>query len=151
MAPGLGPSLSRCLDPEQPPEKYPIWNQYKHAKSAYRIRNWPEHAADLRRRGDLTIWFSDDAIKSWRAPTLGQINGRVTFVSTDGADDTKGVYETAHDAVILRARISKGEGLIPRDIEQTIAFLAPQCRRLPHRHLSLAAAWTHGVQLSATR
>jgi hypothetical protein len=52
--------------------KHPKRSQYKYAKSPYRIRNWPEYEADLRRRGDLTIWFSDDAIKSWRAPTSGR-------------------------------------------------------------------------------
>ena len=52
--------------------KYPKRSQYKYAKSPYRIRNWPEYEAGLRRRGDLTIWFSGDAIKSWRAPTSGK-------------------------------------------------------------------------------
>ncbi len=47
--------------------KYPKRIQYKYAKCPYRIRNWPECEAGLRRRGDLTIWFSDDAISSWRA------------------------------------------------------------------------------------
>jgi hypothetical protein len=42
--------------------KYPKRSQYKYAKSSYRIRNWPEYEAGLRRRGDLTIWLSDDAI-----------------------------------------------------------------------------------------
>ncbi len=41
--------------------KYPKRSQYKYAKSPYRIRNWPEYEASLRRRGDLTFWFSDDA------------------------------------------------------------------------------------------
>jgi hypothetical protein len=40
--------------------KYPRRNQYKYAKSPYRIRNWPEYEAGLRRRGDLTFWLSDD-------------------------------------------------------------------------------------------
>jgi hypothetical protein len=53
--------------------KYPKRSQYKYAKSPYRIRNWPEYEAGLRRRGDLTIWFSDDAIKAWRAPTSGRV------------------------------------------------------------------------------
>ena len=52
--------------------KYPKRSQYQHAKSPYRIRNWPEYEAGLRRRGDLTIWFSDDAISSWRALPSGQ-------------------------------------------------------------------------------
>ncbi len=56
--------------------KYPKRSQYKYAKSPYRIHNWPEYEAGLRRRGDLTIWFSEDAIKSWRAPTSGRPGGQ---------------------------------------------------------------------------
>ncbi len=37
--------------------KYPKRSQYKYAKSPYRIRNWPQYEAGLRRRGDLTVWF----------------------------------------------------------------------------------------------
>jgi hypothetical protein len=61
--------------------KYPKRSQYKHAKSPYRIRNWPEYEAGLRRRGDLTIWFSDDAIKSWRAPTSGRPGGQRIYAN----------------------------------------------------------------------
>jgi hypothetical protein len=32
--------------------KHPI---HKYAKSRYRIGNWPEYEAGLRRRGDLTV------------------------------------------------------------------------------------------------
>ena len=39
--------------------RYPKRSQYKYAKSPYRIRNWPEYEAGLRRRGDLTIWLSE--------------------------------------------------------------------------------------------
>ncbi len=35
------------------------------SQSPYRVRNWHEYETSLRRRGDLTIWFSDDAIKSF--------------------------------------------------------------------------------------
>ncbi len=61
--------------------KYPKRSQYKYAKSPYRIRNWPEYEAGLRRRGDLTFWFSDDAIKSWRAPTTGKPGGRRVYAN----------------------------------------------------------------------
>ena len=47
--------------------KYPKRTQYRYAKSPYRIRNWPEYEAGLRRRGDLTVWLSDAAINSWQA------------------------------------------------------------------------------------
>ncbi len=56
--------------------KYPKRSQYKYAKSRYRVRNWPEYEAGLRRRGDLTIWFSEDAIKSWREPPSGEPGGQ---------------------------------------------------------------------------
>jgi len=56
--------------------KYPKRSQYKYAKSRYRIRNWPEYEAGLRRRGDLTIWLSEDAIKSWREPPSGEPGGQ---------------------------------------------------------------------------
>ena len=56
--------------------KYPKRSQYKYAKSRYRIRNWPEYEAGLRRRGDLTIWLSEDAIKSWREPPSGNPGGQ---------------------------------------------------------------------------
>ena len=61
--------------------KYPKRSQYKYAESPYRIRNWPEYEAGLRRRGDLTIWFSDDAIKSWRAPTSGKPGGQRIYAN----------------------------------------------------------------------
>ena len=31
------------------------------------VTNWPAYDASLRQRGSLTIWFSDEAITSWRA------------------------------------------------------------------------------------
>jgi len=59
--------------------KYPRRSQYKYEKSPYRIRNWSEYEAGLRRRGDLTVWFSDDAIDSWRALPGGKPGGQRTY------------------------------------------------------------------------
>ncbi len=61
--------------------KYPKRNQYKYAKSPYRIRNWSEYEAGLRRRGDLTVWLSDDAINSWRALPSGKPGGQRTYAT----------------------------------------------------------------------
>jgi hypothetical protein len=61
--------------------KYPKRSQYKYAKSPYRVRNWPEYEARLRRRGDLTVWLSDDAINSWRAPTSGRPGGQRIYAN----------------------------------------------------------------------
>ena len=48
--------------------KYPKRNQYKPAKSPYRIRNWPEYEAGLRRCGDVTFRFGrpKDSCYRWQ-------------------------------------------------------------------------------------
>ena len=61
--------------------KYPKRSQYKYAKSPYRVRNWPAYEAGLRRRGDLTIWFSEDAIKTWCAPPNGEPGGQRVYAN----------------------------------------------------------------------
>src|SRR4051812_32335478 len=32
-----------------------------------KVTNWPAYDASLRRRGSLTVWFTDEAITAWRA------------------------------------------------------------------------------------
>jgi len=56
--------------------KYPKRSQYKYTKSQYRIRNWPEYEAGLKRRGDLTVWLSTSALDAWRAPANGKPGGQ---------------------------------------------------------------------------
>ena len=36
-------------------------------KQKRRLTNWPAYEASLRRRGDLTVWFSEEAIAAWHA------------------------------------------------------------------------------------
>ena len=59
--------------------KYPKRSQYKHAKSEYRVRNWPEYETGLRRRGDLTVWLSDEALDAWREAPSGKPGGQRTY------------------------------------------------------------------------
>ena len=61
--------------------QYPKRSQYKFAKSRYRIRNWPAYEAGLRRRGDLTIWLSEHAIKSWPEPPSGKPGGQRIYAN----------------------------------------------------------------------
>ncbi len=37
-------------------------------KTKYRVGNWREYEWGLRSRGDVTIWFSEDAIATWKPP-----------------------------------------------------------------------------------
>ena len=59
--------------------KYPKRSQYKHAKSQYRVRNWSGYEAGLKKRGDLTVWLSDDALQGWRVPASGKPGGQRTY------------------------------------------------------------------------
>jgi len=37
-------------------------------KKKYRVENWPEYERGLRARGDVTVWFSEEAIRAWTPP-----------------------------------------------------------------------------------
>lgn len=52
-------------------------------KIAYRPRNWKHYNRSLINRGNLTIWFSEDAVKSWyQKPQKNKSRGRA-FVYSD--------------------------------------------------------------------
>ena len=36
-------------------------------RQKHKVMNWREYDASLRRRGSLTVWFTDDAVEGWRA------------------------------------------------------------------------------------
>ena len=41
-------------------------------KARYRVENWSAYDAALRRRGDLTLWVTPEAIGAWTPPTTGR-------------------------------------------------------------------------------
>ena len=59
--------------------RYPKRTQLKYTKQRYRVRNWPEYEAGLRKRGDLTLWFSEEAIAAWRAPIGEKPGGQPVY------------------------------------------------------------------------
>ena len=61
--------------------KYPKRSQYKYTKKAYRVRNWRAYEDALRRRGDVTIWLSEEALKAWRAPASGKPGGQRIYAN----------------------------------------------------------------------
>ena len=61
--------------------QHPTRNQYKHAKRPYRTGNWAAYEAGLQRRGDLTIWFSEEAIRGWRARRRGRPGGQRRYAN----------------------------------------------------------------------
>ncbi len=48
-------------------------------KTKYRVRNWPAYEDSLRKRGDITVWFDEDAAKAWNAPASGRPGGQQRY------------------------------------------------------------------------
>ena len=45
-------------------------------KTKYRVKNWAAYEASLRKRGDITVWFDEDAVSAWNAPPSGRPGGQ---------------------------------------------------------------------------
>ena len=47
------------------PNKYPIKKGWNVPKQKYKVENWSDYNTGLKRRGDITVWLSEDAISNW--------------------------------------------------------------------------------------
>jgi hypothetical protein len=50
------------------PNKHNAARRHHIAKMKFRVTNWAEYEAGLRRRGSLTLWITPEALAKWRAP-----------------------------------------------------------------------------------
>ena len=48
-------------------------------KTRYRVQNWPAYEASLRQRGDVAVWFDEEAIAAWNARPSGQPGGQQQY------------------------------------------------------------------------
>src|SRR5215218_7450406 len=48
-------------------------------RARYRIRNWPQYEAGLKRRGDLTLWLDEAALAGWQAPRRTTPGGQARY------------------------------------------------------------------------
>ncbi|WP_027160356.1 IS5 family transposase [Methylobacter luteus] len=53
------------------PYKHNKSRRHKIKKSRYQVTNWHDYNNGLRRRGDFTIWFTEEAIAGWRPIKTG--------------------------------------------------------------------------------
>ena len=58
------------------PYKHNQSRRHKFNKAKYTVTNWKDYTESLRRRGDITIWFSEDAIKDWHPKKIPGKPGR---------------------------------------------------------------------------
>lgn len=47
------------------PNKYPEKKGWDVPKQKYKVTNWPEYNVCLRRRGEIYVWLSEEAISLW--------------------------------------------------------------------------------------
>ena len=62
------------------PYKHCEARRHKYKKPQYKVTNWPEYNAALKRRGDFTMWFTEEAIAQW-CPAKTGARGRPTKYS----------------------------------------------------------------------
>ncbi len=50
------------------PFKHNVFRRHRIGKMKFKVTNWAEYEAGLRRRGSLMLWMTPEALSSWQAP-----------------------------------------------------------------------------------
>lgn len=61
------------------PHKFNADRRHKFPKQKRRVTNWAEYNESLRRRGDLTVWISEDALALWAAAPRTTPGGQAIY------------------------------------------------------------------------
>ncbi|EWY36184.1 hypothetical protein N825_29455 [Skermanella stibiiresistens SB22] len=64
------------------PNKHNDAQRHHIPKMKFKVTNWSAYEADLRRRGSLTLWISDEAIAAWRAAPRKTPGGQARYSQT---------------------------------------------------------------------
>jgi len=59
------------------------------------VTNWPEYNEALRQRGDITIWFTEEALATWRPAKTG-VRGRPQQYSDLAIETTLFIRQVFH-------------------------------------------------------
>jgi hypothetical protein len=61
------------------PHKFNADRRDKIPRQKHRVTNWAEYNESLRRRGDLTVWISEEALALWSAPRRTKPGGQPIY------------------------------------------------------------------------
>ena len=61
------------------PFKFIAARRHRIPRARYRVQNWPQDQAGLKRRGDLTLWIDEAAIAGWQAPRRTTPGGQARY------------------------------------------------------------------------
>ena len=109
-------------------------------KITYRVRNWKDYNRSLINRGNLTLWFSQDAIKNWyQKPLKHKRRGR-SFTYSDTYIELALTLRTLFH-FSLRATQGFLEGLVSLlRLKLQVSHYSRLSRRASALHLSSALA-----------
>jgi len=54
------------------PNKHNDTYRHKFKKAKYKVKNWSNYNDALRKRGDITVWFTEEAIATWLPESTGK-------------------------------------------------------------------------------
>ena len=80
------------------PYKHSEERRHKFEKPRYKVTNWPEYNAALKRRGDFTMWFTEEAIAEW-CPAKTGARGRPTKYSNVAIETALFIRQVFHLAL----------------------------------------------------
>lgn len=61
------------------PNKFNADRRHHIPKMQFKVTNWAEYEAGLRRRGSLTLWVTEAAIDAWLAAPRATLGGQATI------------------------------------------------------------------------
>jgi len=87
------------------PHKHNAARRHHIGKMKFKVTNWAEYEAGLRRRGSLTLWITPEALAGWAAPRRKTRGGQPLY--SDLAIET-----TLMLGMVLGLRLRQSEGLL---------------------------------------
>jgi hypothetical protein len=96
-------------------------------KMKFKVMNWPEYEAGLRRRGSLTVWLTAEALSCWAAPRRKTRGGQPRY--SDLAIET-----TLTLGLVFGLRLRQAEGLLESVLQlMGLALAVPDHTTLSRR------------------
>jgi hypothetical protein len=87
------------------PHKHNAFRRHHIGKMKFKVTNWAEYEAGLRRRGSLTLWITPEALAGWAAPRRKTRGGQPLY--SDLAIET-----TLMLGMVFGLRLRQSEGLL---------------------------------------
>src|SRR3954469_16736135 len=114
--------------------KYNADRRHRIPTARYKVTNWQAYEAGLRRRGPLTIWFTEEAMAAWRAAPWTTPGGQACY--SDLAIETTLILRT-----VFHQPLRQTEGLISSLLElMGLDLPVPDLSTLSRRSRTLAVA-----------